>query len=153
MIETIKLVGSIVGLLVGVFTAWDRLVRGRPLASLAMTGVPTNAYTSIRVKNISAIDILITDITVRPKQFRVAKDHSLRGIIKASIGDELLAILSPGEEKDFPFFAQPSVSDEDPNRRVHVFVYWRKSNSTWIKQIPKLICTSTKDIEKMAKGL
>ena len=85
MIETVKLVGSIVGLLVGVFTAWDRLVRGRPLASLAMTGSPTNAYRSIRVKNISQIDILITNVVAYPRQFKIAKNESVFGIGKAVI--------------------------------------------------------------------
>jgi hypothetical protein len=32
MLEAIKLVGALVGLATGIFTAWDRWARGRPLA-------------------------------------------------------------------------------------------------------------------------
>jgi hypothetical protein len=35
MIESIELIGSIVGLLTGIFTVYDRYVRGRPIAQIS----------------------------------------------------------------------------------------------------------------------
>ena len=153
MIEQIKLVGSIVGLLVGVFTAWDRLIRGRPLASLTMTGSPSNPYSFIRIKNISPIDILIIDVVAYPRRFKIAKNDSTFGIGKSLVGNALVHLISPNERNDFPFFAQPSISEDEPSQRIYVFVFWRKSNSTWIPQVPKIIFTSTTDLNRMAKGL
>jgi hypothetical protein len=151
-IEDLKLIGAIAGLLTLIFTVWDRLLRGRPIAYLVVKGRPSNHYEFLHIKNIDSIDILIIGIKAWPRFFKAAKDDNAITLVNAGAGEPLLVLLSPGEEREFPFFKSGGQSTEG-SCRITIAVRWRKSTSTWFPQIPKMIFTSTEDIDRMARGL
>jgi hypothetical protein len=53
MMEEIKLIGSIVGLLTGVLYFYDRFVKGRPVASLTISREKGLLSLRIRISNAS----------------------------------------------------------------------------------------------------
>jgi hypothetical protein len=87
MLEAITLIGAIVGLATGVFTFWDRLARGRPLAWLTVTirtgGTPADP--GIRIKNPGPTDLFIQGVRPHPADiYSVAKDHSIKATIRSN---------------------------------------------------------------------
>jgi hypothetical protein len=62
MVEAIKLIGAIVGLVTGIFTAWDRWARGRPLAWVTAKKLGVNPYKYIRIKNPGPADVFIRGV-------------------------------------------------------------------------------------------
>jgi hypothetical protein len=147
MLEAIKLIGAIVGLATGVFTVWDRWARGRPLAWLTATvrtaGTPPEMY--IRISNPGPTDVLIQSVRVRPATYGVAKDHSAKGRKAFFEGVDLNLLLRLAKEHDLPIIERENVS-----RRVCFFIYWRKTSSSYLRQFPVVIMTSTHDIQRIA---
>jgi SMODS and SLOG-associating 2TM effector domain 1 len=64
MLEAIKLVGAIVGLVTGIFTAWDRWARGRPLAWVTAKKLGVNAYKYIHANKKIAVSLRWTEFSL-----------------------------------------------------------------------------------------
>jgi hypothetical protein len=153
-IQTISFVGSLIGIATGIFVLFDRILRSRPLAFIVLKGNQHNPLHYVRVKNIGAIDLIVFDIGASPRSFEISKDHSVRGIAGAILNEPSFAVLEPRGELDFPFFRNPKREGENEyTGRIRFSVYWRKSSSTWLRQIPINVFTSTDDLERMAKSL
>jgi hypothetical protein len=151
MIEEIKLVGSIVGLLTGAYAFWDRLLRGRPLAFIAYDD--QKRLLVLRIKNVSQIDVLIIGFDMKPRHYRVSTGSSVREIADAIVDAPSLSVITPGETKDFQFFESPKRAvEEHPFSRVRFVIRWRKANATWIRQIPVWVLTSKADLERMVEA-
>jgi hypothetical protein len=154
-IQTISFVGSLIGIATGIFVLFDRVLRNRPLAFIVLKGNPHNPLHYVRVKNVGVIDVIVFDIKGSPRFFEISKDHSVKGIAGAILDKPSFAILAPGQEQDFPFFRNPSgiIAEKEYSGRIRFSVYWRKSSSTWFRQIPIHAFTSTDDLERMAESL
>ena len=153
-IQTISFVGSLIGIATGIFVLFDRVLQSRPLAFIVLKGNRHNPLQYVRVKNVGAIDVIVFDIEASPRSFEISKDHSVRGIADAILNQPSFAILEPGGELDFPFFRNPKREGEKEYAgRIRFSVYWRKSSSTWLRQIPINVLTSTNDLERMAESL
>ena len=153
-IQTISFVGSLIGIATGIFVLFDRVLRNRPLAFIVLKGNSNNPLHYVRVKNVGAIDAIVFDIEARPRSFEISKDHSVGGIAGAILNKPSFAILEPGQELDFPFFKNPKrEGDKEYVGRIRFSVYWRKSSSTWLRQIPIHVFTSTVDLEQMAESI
>jgi len=63
MLEAIKLVGAIAGLLTARFVIWDRWARGRPLAWVTGKKLGVNPYEYVRIKNPGPADVFILGVT------------------------------------------------------------------------------------------
>jgi len=145
-IETVKLVGSIVGLLTGAFTAWDWLVRGRPIAFIALS--PVSRKRVLRVKNVSQIEILVR-IVPKPKSYKAATSNDARAMANAMADVAAVTILAPEETVDFPIFERGRVPGEPLKRGpVRFAVHWRKSNRTWVWQLPVRVSTSRRYLDR-----
>jgi hypothetical protein len=96
MLEAIKLVGGIAGLLTTAFVIWDRWVRGRPLAWMDATKRFTgNPEEYIRIKNPGYGNVFIRKVRVEPLNiYGVAKDPSVRAIT-SPFGRALLVTQDP----------------------------------------------------------
>jgi hypothetical protein len=155
MLEAIKLVGGIAGLVTTAFVIWDRWVRGRPLAwvdaTKRFTGTPEEY---IRIKNPGYGNVFIRKVRVFPQNiYGVAKDPSVRAITSALFNIDVNVLLRPGKTHDLGIIKSPKKLDEPqdaPSRRVCFLIYWRKTSSTWLPQVPVVIMTSTGDIERIA---
>jgi hypothetical protein len=78
MLEAIKLIGAVAGLLTTAFVIWDRWARGRPLAWVTATKLGVNPYKYIRITNPGPADVFILAVrvyhrrsTVLPKIIRL----------------------------------------------------------------------------------
>jgi hypothetical protein len=155
MLEAIKLVGAIVGFATGVFTVWDRWARGRPLAWVTATKLGANPYKYIRIKNPGPADVFILAVRAYPsKVYSIAKDHSTEAIVgAASFNVDVNVVLWQGEERDLPII---DVSKPDQrntaDRPVRFVIYWRKTSSSWLRQVPVVVWTSTRDVERIANA-
>ncbi len=157
MLEAIKLVGAIAGLMTTAFVIWDRWARGRPLAWVTGKKLGVNPYKYIRIKNPGPADVFIRGARAYPSNvYRVAKDHSRRGILEAEFNIDVNVLLSQGDKCDLPIFEAPKpveASEDQRNvaeRPVRFVIYWRKTSSSWLRQVPVVIWTSTRDIEHIA---
>jgi hypothetical protein len=153
MLEAFTLAGAIVAFANAVFTVWDRLLRGRPKASLTgalrTTGMPPEMY--IRISNLGPTDVLIQSVRVRPAIYDVAKDHSAKGRKAFFEGVDLNLLLRSGKEHDLPIIDLRNAEDVRKNvaRRVCFFIHWRKTSSSWLWQPPVWCMTSTRDIQRI----
>jgi hypothetical protein len=163
MLEAIKLVGGIVGLVTGIFTAWDRWARGRPLAWVTAKKLGVNPYKYIRIKNPGPSDVFILAVSVYPSRaYHIAKDHSARAILEATFNIDIKVLLGQGEVCDLPIIDrskpveqpkdQHSVAELQQDQPVRFVIYWRKTSSSYLRQVPVVIITSTRDIERIAEA-
>jgi hypothetical protein len=160
MLEAFTLAGAIVAFANAVFTVWDRWVRGRPLAWLTVTvrtgGTPHDPC--MRITNPGPADLWIQSVRVHPEIYGVAKAHGIKATM-AAVGDVtvegadvLNVILRSGERHDLPIVDRRRNAEDvqgDALQRVHFFIYWRKTSSSWLWQPPVWCMTSTRDIQRI----
>lgn len=153
MLEMIKLVGSFAGLVSAAFLFWDRWVRGRPLAWVTAKKLGAASYEYIRVVNPGPGGVFIRRIDVSPPIYGIAKDHSA-GAIAGTLGDEDVHVfLEPGKTHDLVLIDrrnQLEVPNDAPPQRVYIFIRWRKTSSSWLRQFPVRVVTSTDVIRDIA---
>jgi hypothetical protein len=152
MIEEVKLIGSVVGLLAGVFVVYDRWAKSRPIASLTVNNRGPRKIAAIRISNIGDYDIAVTDATVRPSVYFLTEDLEVRSLLEGSHGQRPYFMLKPREEKELviaPHFTN-GVAREIVPQRIAFCISWRRCNATWLPQIPVFVLTSTSTIRKYA---
>jgi hypothetical protein len=140
-------IGAAVGFLTGIYTLFDRLMKGRPLAYLVATGPATNALLHLHVRNIGQQDVLLRRLFSIPRRYQVSKDHSCEAMSEA----EFMALLRPGQEMDFPVFPPLLVRGRSPKSEgsFAIVISWRKVTCTWLPQFPVCVVTSTRTIEQL----
>jgi hypothetical protein len=148
-------IGAAVGFLTGVYTLFDRFMRGRPLAYLSASGPATNALLHLRVKNMGQQDVLLRRLFSIPQLYQVSKDDSAKAIIEAQIYETpFAAVLQPGEHMDFPVFASELGRALTPESRAPCafVISWRKASCPWLPQIPVCHFTSVYTIGQLKKA-
>lgn len=155
MLEAVKLVGAIAGLLTTAFVLWDRWAHGRPLAWVTAKKLGVNPYEYIRIKNPGPADVFILGVRAYPSRvYGIAKDHEPGSIMRAQINIDVNVLLTQGEVCDLPIIKLPKpVVEDEPNatdQPVRFLIYWRKTSSSYLRQAPVVILTSTRDIERIA---
>jgi len=149
LVEAIKLFGGIAGLVTAAFLVWDRWARGRPLAWVTARKFGANPLEYIRLKNPGYGDVFVLGVRAYPRVYDVAKDRSVRATITATaLKWDVRVLLRQNEEWDLPIF--PNLPTDAASRRVCFLVFWRKTSSTWLPQVPVVIMTSTGYIERIA---
>ena len=84
-IETIKFIGSCLGIATALFIVFDRLYRDRPIFSLRVVSRQRGAENKLRIKNTTDEDLVIDGISFDPKYFTLAVDDGIRSSIVSSI--------------------------------------------------------------------
>ena len=85
MLEAVKLVGAIAGLLTTAFVVWDRWARGRPLAWVTAKKFGASRYEYIRIQNPGPADVFVLAVRAYPsKVYSIAKDHSEWSVVIGS---------------------------------------------------------------------
>jgi hypothetical protein len=149
MIEALKSIGSIVGLLTGVTYFYDRLAKGRPIASLTISKQDGRKRACIRVVNASQYDIAITDFDVHPATYFLSETLDTRDIVRGTMGHKKLFMLKPQESKELivaPLFKDNLALEAGAPHRVVFSFSWRRGNATWLPQLPVTVRTSTTTI-------
>jgi len=149
MLEAIKLVGAIAGLLSTAFLIWDRCVRGRPRAEVTVETLGgTREYISI--KNPGDSNLLILGVSVHPPIYGVGKDRSAGAAVAEAAKRDWSLLLRAGDTRDLPIFDHRNQKDVSKNQRVRFLIRWRKTSSPWLPQVPVPHWTSTNDIRRIA---
>jgi hypothetical protein len=107
--------------------------------------------TYIQVKNPSEVDILILGFRRWPGIFKVSKGSGVKEIVQAIIEGTAVTIIAPGEQWKFQFMKGPH-REERPIGRIHVLIRWRRSNCTWLPQVPVWLSTTQRHLDRMAGG-
>jgi hypothetical protein len=148
--ESIKTLGSVVGLLTGIVVVYDRLAKGRPSASLTISTYQGRPSPRIRINNTSPHDIAVFDITAHPETYLVAEGGEAEDRLRASLGQRPYFMLKPAEQKEIwmlPKFENNLPLEITPGRVVFR-IWWRRGNATWLPQVPVAVRTSTETIRK-----
>jgi hypothetical protein len=128
IIEAIKIVGSISGLLTGAFLVRDRYIKHFPLAIIVgrplMPG-SRNIEPYLYVKNVSDRPILVLWENNDPTQLRIGKDQSFDGLVEAMSEDETVIALGPATEAFLPVIRPSNYDDVDPNNVLEIHPRWR----------------------------
>jgi hypothetical protein len=148
-------IGAAVGFLTGVYTLFDRFMRGWPLAYLSASGPATSALLHLRVKNMGQQDVLLRRLFSIPRLYQVTKDDSTKAIIEAQMyKTPFTAVLRPGEQMDFPVYVSELGRALTPESRgpCAFVLSWRKATCPWLPQIPVCLLTSVRTIEQLKKA-
>ena len=150
MLEIVKTVGSIVGLLTGAFILYDRYAKGRPMASLTIEMDGTRKKPCIRVSNATQYDFAVIDTGVSPGTYFLTENLEVGRLLRGAAGRRPYFMLKPGESK--LLMIAPNFKDGMPlevqKHRVKFSIYWRRGNATWLPQIPVSVWTDTGTIRK-----
>ncbi len=143
--------GAFVGLLTGIFTLWDRLARGRPIACLA----PGADNVVLRISNPGDYSIFILSTELTPNVYFLSRGKDIRTIME----DQLSGITYwPIEPKGIAEFAigdrfegtrKLSLTDQ----RVRFSVSWRRGDTTWLPQFPVTVRTKTSTVNKIRDAI
>jgi len=150
----IGMVGGIVGLIGGTLSLRDRFYKGRPTASLT-TGVSgTQKLVTVRVKNTTDYDLIVTGATERRGVYFLAEDLNTGNILRGQLREGMFPpfMLKPGDSRELilmPKFVGGMAVEAMGDRYVEVWIYWRKGNATWLPQIPVPVCTNTRTVRNL----
>jgi len=142
-------IGAAVGFLTGVYTLFDRHMKGRPIAYVFASGPASGALLSFRVKNVGQEDVVLRQLFSVPRLYEIARDDSALGIAEARFGP-FMAVLQPGEQMDFPVF--PSRPRREGRDSCAFVILWRRATSPWLPQIPICLFTSKQTIEQLKRA-
>jgi hypothetical protein len=148
MIE-LSTLGAIVGFIGGGIVLFDRYYKGRPIASLSMMDDEGTRRICIRIKNITAYDIAILNLEVKPPIYHLAENLNTRTIIKGVMGQPPRLLLGPDEERRLiiaPLYDGGLAREVSRAGRVNFYVNWRSGNSTWWWRRAVPVCTHTETI-------
>jgi hypothetical protein len=144
LFEIVKTIGSLSGLLSGLFLVWDRMVKGRPVCSITTVKHGSNTYAALRINNVGVHDVAVLNIRVKPNVYMLSKDFGVDNLLTASLGGKPALMLAPEEKKELmivPRYTGGGRQDERL-RRVVFSVSWRRGNATWLPRIPVRVPTS-----------
>jgi hypothetical protein len=150
LIEALKSLGSIVGLLTGTFVLYEKLAYGRPVASHGVNKADGRKLTVLRVMNPGKHDVAILDIVVTPKIYAHAEDREVSSTVRAAAGAPQFFMLKPGESKELflvPLY-KDNVALELKRQGVAFSISWRRGNSTWLWQLPVRVRTTTQMLRR-----
>src|SRR5262249_15857662 len=77
---------------------------------------------------------------------------------EAAFNIDVNVLLSQGDKCDLPIFeaSKPVEAPKDQRnvaeRPFRFVIYWRKTSSSWLRQVPVVIWTSPRDVERIAEG-
>jgi hypothetical protein len=154
--EFLKTVGALSGLATALFTLFDRFLRFRPLVSVtAQLGlVDSNASPLLRIKNVAPFDILVETIQIEPKLIGLSLQTTALAMVDAITGDRTSVLLGPGEEHLLHIILLDPVPRQlDPSARIAISVYWRRSETVWLRPVPSWVHTSLGDIQERTRAV
>jgi hypothetical protein len=156
LVGVITLIGAIAGLVTTAFLIWDRWARGRPLAWVTAKKFGASSYKYIRLQNPGPADVFIMGVRAHPPIYGIATDDSKEAIAAAVDRVDVNVLLWQGETYDLPIFELPKpvhAPKDPPPQSVRFLIYWYKTSSSWLRMVPVIVRTSTRDIESIASAV
>jgi hypothetical protein len=100
MFEALKTLGSFLGLLTSVVFFYDRIAKGRPIASLTITIKDGRKLVCIRISNPSDYDIAVLSGRVTPEVYFLTKDLESRNLMENQLGSGPYFMLKPKDARE-----------------------------------------------------
>lgn len=146
--------GSIVGLVTGLFVFFDRVVRARPRLWVEAERVGQNAYPVIRIHNLDTAPLFVRGVASSSSRYTIAGDTSVSGIVRAMTGNRLDALIGGQSEMAFQIIDNKSSDSEHlDDGRVRFTVRWRRASSPEVWQLPVSVLVRPSRIKEMVEGV
>jgi hypothetical protein len=138
-----------VGLLTGIFTLWDRLAKGRPIAFLSFK----DGDAKLSISNPGDYSVFILSAKTIPDVFFLNRDTGVQTIIEDQLSGITYWPIEPKRTAEFLIADRykDGMRLGVQEQRVRFEVHWRRGSTTWLWQIPVNVRTSTSTINKMAR--
>jgi|307.fasta_scaffold700555_1 hypothetical protein len=147
---TILFVSALVGLTTGIFILIARLFLARPIVTIT----PSKHTRDLRFQNRSKHAIVLLSIHSWPRWVWIARDATLEGIAAAAVHQIFSIVLQPWEILNFPIVIQRGELLDPQKSKAWVpfviWVHWRRTDSAWLPQAPKIIFSSAKTLRLLA---
>ena len=99
--------------------------------------------------------MLIRRIWSYPRWLHISADDSVEGIARGTIRERFTVLLGSGEVRSFPITVGKSEL-LDPDSKVLapfiILVSWRKTQSVWLPQFPRIIFSSARTLRQLRKA-
>jgi hypothetical protein len=130
-------IGSIVGLITGVYTLYDRVFRQRPCVSLSKSRLRAGRL-AVFIRNPADEDIVIIGSVVRPPLYELANSYELDQIIDAALDNRSYCLVRPGQTAEMPLTVKrDEIGDLDRvDQPVTLRLFWRRTGSLRRPRIP-----------------
>jgi hypothetical protein len=143
--------GSIVGLITGIYTLIEKVLRQRPSAWVTR-GAPRRDNMLVRVRNRADQDIALIGYSVRPPIYMISNSEHLDAVWDATANDRSYRLIRPDGLADLPLI--PRYKDgramDNDDRKVWIFIFWRRTGSMRFRRIPLLLHVKTSDITRLS---
>lgn len=154
-IMTYTEIGALTGFLTFLFTVFDRFMGGRPIASVGRDPDSNKQFRDLVCSNLSRHDVVLTSVTSWPNWAQVKKDDTVKEAVRSAMGDSFTAVLAPGEVKRFPLVLRRGELLDAECTETGLFlilIYWRKTRSAWLPQVPAFVVSSAKTLRQLASS-
>lgn len=143
--------GSSVGLITGIYTLFEKVLKQRPTIWLSKSNT-RNALMRVRVRNRGTQDIAVIGSSVLPRIYSLSNSDELEAMIDAQLGDSSYRLIQPESTADLHLLTMVeggrSLDNED--RPVWMFVFWRRTGSMWLPRIPLMLHAKTSEITRLS---
>jgi hypothetical protein len=150
----VGLVGGFIGAIGGALSLRDRYLKGRPIASLSTGTSGTQKLLTIRIKNTTDYDALITGANEASGTYFLTEDWRVGNILRSQLKEGMFQpfMLKPGEGKELVLMPKLDGVRMEVlgNRNVRVMIYWRRGNSTGVPRLPMAVTANTQTIRRIA---
>jgi hypothetical protein len=147
--------GALLAVLNTAFLIFDRLLRFRPIVSVAaVRGVSGESHVTpvLRVKNAAPHDILVIErFSVTPGHLTISANSEIGAIVDALTNTDVPILLGPEMERQLII----GIGDRTRvavDQRITIQAHWRRGVSRWFPQWPVSVRTSLRDIELRQRG-
>ena len=156
IIETLKSVGSIVGLITGAFVVFDRFIRNQPFLSFEPRESNDKSI-ELRVHNVADEGLLIQRIVVEPRQLAAfAFGENVRATIEAAASmhndDSRIAFVPAQSTSLLPMIVYSEWNNCPEDTKLNVVVHWRPSSSRFFWTRPIKICRTVGELKGLEKA-
>jgi hypothetical protein len=141
-----------VGLLAGAFTLYDRIAKGRPVATITYKDGGYETRVKITLTNADDTTAVILKSTVLPDIYFLTFDEETRSLVEGQLRPLKPFFLNPKDSIELaivPRFKN-GVNMGLMDQAVRFSFSWRRQNATWLPQFPLTIRTRTLLIQKLA---
>jgi hypothetical protein len=159
MLQAFTVVGAFVGLLTGIFTLWDRLSRGRPLAWLDFALRDTHSpdffelSPKLNIANLNEFSVFIISVDIRPNVYFLPADFEIKTLIKSQLEHPGYICIPPKGAISLLISSRikAGMPLDHENKQVRFKIHWRRGDAPGMPRLPIFLSTKTAFISKMAK--
>jgi hypothetical protein len=144
-------IGSIVGLVTGLYTLWDKLVRQRPFIWMGKSAKRKDRMV-VKVRNPGDRDVALIGTSVKPRIYDIANSFEFDQLIDATLDNSSFRLVFPGDVVELPVTTRVEKSKhlDSVDRRVLVLIYWRRTSSMWWPRFPLCLLLRTSDLTRLS---